>query len=63
MKKYGTEHFHVELVEETDSPEEREQYWIRFYNCYGSTGYNTTMGGDSKRYIDYEEIIRVYQEV
>lgn len=51
MKKYGTEHFHVELVEETDSPEEREQYWIRFYNCYGSTGYNATMGGDSKRYI------------
>lgn len=63
MKKYGTEHFHVELVEETDSPEEREQYWIRFYNCYGSTGYNATIGGDSKRYIDYEEIIRVYQEV
>lgn len=24
MKKYGTEHFHVELVEETDNPEERE---------------------------------------
>jgi len=63
MKKYGTEHFHVELVEETDNPEEREQYWIKFYNCYGSTGYNATMGGDSKRYIDYEEIVKVYQEV
>lgn len=37
MKKYGTEHFQVELVEETDNPEEREQYWIKFYNCYGST--------------------------
>ena len=57
MKKYGTEHFHVELVEETDNPEEREQYWIKYYNCYGSTGYNATMGGDSKRYIDYDEII------
>lgn len=63
MKKYGPEHFHVELVEETDNPEEREQYWIKFYNCYGSTGYNATMGGDSKRYIDYDEIVKVYQEV
>lgn len=63
MKKYGTEHFHVELVEETDNPEEREQYWIKFYNSYGSTGYNATMGGDSKKYIDYDEIVRIYQEI
>lgn len=62
MKKYGIEHFHVELIEETDSPEEREQYWIKFYNSYGD-GYNATMGGDSKKYIDYDEIIKVYQEV
>ena len=62
MKKYGIEHFHVELVEETDNPEEREQYWIKFYNSYGD-GYNATMGGDSKRYIDYDEIIKIYQEV
>ena len=63
MKKYGTEHFHVELIEETDNPEEREQYWIKFYNSYGSTGYNATMGGDSKKYIDYDEIVRIYQEI
>lgn len=62
MKKYGTEHFHVELVEETDNPEEREQYWIKFYGSYRD-GYNATMGGDSKKYIDYDEIVRVYQEV
>lgn len=63
MKKYGIEYFHVELVEETDDPEEREQYWIKFYNSYGSTGYNATMGGDSKKYIDYDEIVRIYQEI
>lgn len=62
MRKYGTEHFHIELIEETDNPEEREQYWIKFYNSY-KDGYNATMGGDSKKYIDYDEIIRVYQEV
>ena len=62
MKKYGTEHFHIELIEETNNPEEREQYWIRFYNSYGN-GYNATIGGDGKRYIDYDKIIQVYQEV
>ena len=28
MRKYGIEHFHIELIEETDIPEEREKYWI-----------------------------------
>ena len=36
MAKYGIEHFHIELLEETDNPEEREIYWIKekdsFYN-------------------------------
>ena len=63
MKKYGTEHFHVELVEETDNPEEREQYWIKFYNSYGSTGYNATMGGDGKKYIDVNKLIEAYNRL
>jgi hypothetical protein len=28
MRKYGIENFHIELIEETDKPEEREIYWI-----------------------------------
>ena len=63
MKKYGTEHFHVELVEETDNPEEREQYWIKFYNSYGSTGYNATMAGDGKKYIDVNKLIEAYERL
>ena len=63
MKKYGTEHFHVELVEETDNPEEQEQYWIKFYNSYGSTGYNATMGGDGKKYIDVNKLIEAYERL
>lgn len=63
MKKYGPEHFHVELVEETDNPEEREQYWIKFYNSYGSTGYNATMGGDGKKYIDVNKLIEAYSRL
>lgn len=62
MRKYGIEHFHVKLIEETNFPEEREIYWINkkqsFYN-----GYNATLGGEGKRYIDYNLIIHTYSEV
>ncbi len=60
MKKYGPEHFHVELVEETNSPEEREQYWIKFYGSYGD-GYNATIGGDGKSHIDNNEIEKMLE--
>jgi len=63
MRKYGIEHFHIELIEETDNPEEREIYWIKQYNSYGSAGYNATLGGDGKKYIDRDEVVKVYQEV
>jgi hypothetical protein len=59
MKKYGIEHFHVSLLEETDSPEEREIYWIAKRNTFHN-GYNATIGGDGKRYIDYNEVITLY---
>ena len=63
MRKYGIEHFRVELIEETDNPEEREQYWIKQKKSYGKTGYNATKRGDGKRYLDYNLIISVYKEL
>lgn len=62
MKKYGIEHFHIELVEETDNPNEREQYWIQYYNSY-HYGYNATLGGDGKKYIDYNLVITTYNQL
>ena len=62
MKKYGIEHFHIELLEETDQPEEREIYWIEKKRSF-KEGYNATMGGDGKRYIDYDLVVATYQEV
>ena len=44
IKKYGVEHFHIELVEETDNPNEREIYWIEVLEGY-TKGYNATLGG------------------
>ena len=62
MRKYGTEHFHIELLEKTDFPEERETYWIEQKRSY-KEGYNATLGGDGKRYIDYDMVIKAYNDL
>lgn len=62
MRKYGVEHFHIELIEETNNPEEREIYWIEKLGSF-KNGYNATMGGDGKKYIDYDLVIAIYREI
>lgn len=62
MRKYGVEHFHIELIEETDNPEEQEVYWIEQKRSF-KNGYNATLGGDGKRYCDYDLIVATYKEV
>ena len=62
INKYGIEHFHIILLEETDQPEERETYWIERKQSY-KYGYNATIGGDGKKYLDYDLICSVYNEV
>ena len=62
MQKYGVEHFHIELIEETDKPEEREKFWIEQKRSF-KTGYNATLGGDGKKYLDYDLIIATYKQV
>lgn len=59
MRKYGIEHFHIELIEETDNPEERECFWIEQKQSF-KNGYNATMGGDGRKYLDYDLIISTY---
>ena len=59
MRKYGIEHFHIELIEETDNPEEREVYWIEQKQSF-KYGYNATMGGDGQKYIDYDLVVATY---
>ena len=53
MNKYGIEHFHISLLEETDNPEERECYWIEKLGSF-KYGYNATIGGDGRKYLDYD---------
>lgn len=59
MLKYGCEHFHFELIEETSDLENREKYWISFFRTYvgfnDCNGYNATLGGDGKCYLELDE--------
>lgn len=71
MNKYGIEHFHFEVIEETNTQEDtckREKYWIETMRTYigfkDCNGYNATLGGDGKSYLnlDEEEIIKYHIE-
>lgn len=62
MNKYGVEHFHIELLEETDSPEERERFWIEQKGSF-KYGYNATVGGDGRPYLDYDVLIEAYNQL
>ena len=62
MCKYGIEHFHIEQIEETNNPEERESYWIEYFRSF-KNGYNATIGGNGKKYIDYDLVISTYKEL
>lgn len=61
MNKYGIEHFSIHLIEECADEEAsvREQYWISFYKGY-TEGYNATLGGDGKSYIDVSELLELW---
>lgn len=61
MTLYGTEHFSISLIEECDLSilNEREQYWIAFYDTYHN-GYNATKGGDGKQLYDYDLFVKEY---
>ena len=70
FNKYGVENFFIEEIEEVENDEiasEREIYWIDFLRSYigfeDSNGYNATLGGDSKRYYNYEELSKAYLEL
>ena len=61
MNTYGVDHFHIEQIEETENLEEREIYWIGYFEGYAQ-GYNVTKGGDGKKLYDHEAIISRLKE-
>jgi len=61
MRKYGVENFSISLLEETDDPDEREQYWIHTLDTYHN-GYNATLGGEGKPLYDHDAILARLKE-
>lgn len=62
MRKYGIEHFHISVLEETQEPEIRERYWIEKLQTF-KYGYNATIGGDGISYIDRQLVINTYKRL
>lgn len=66
IKFYGVENFTVSQIEECSDEllNEREIFWIKFYNSY-ENGYNSTGGGEGGIKITpskIEKIIQLYQD-
>lgn len=61
MRKYGTENFFIEMLEECEDNflDEREKYWIKILDTY-NRGYNETLGGEGLSLIDYESQIKPF---
>ena len=61
IQQYGIENFRFEIVElcHKDQLNEREIYWIDFYDSFNN-GYNSTLGGSNKNSIDEENILNLY---
>lgn len=57
IHKYGRDKFHITLLEECpqDKMNEREAYWISFYDSYNK-GYNLTKGGQESNYFNLHRL-------
>lgn len=57
IHKYGRDKFHITLLEECpiNLLNEREKYWISFYDSYNN-GYNLTKGGQDSNYFKLHRI-------
>lgn len=49
IRKYGIDSFKIEMIEECDDSilNEREKFWIQYFNSHGDNGYNVTDGGET----------------
>jgi hypothetical protein len=58
FEKYGLDSFIFEILEWTDSPDEREIELIKTYDTYNN-GYNLTIGGSGTRHLQEEQVKEV----
>ena len=52
LRKYGLQSFEISVIDVSENVEilnEKEKYWIKFFNCRAPNGYNLTDGGEGSR--------------
>lgn len=66
MNEFGVDNFCIQTIGQYEEKEleHKEMEYIYYYDTYRN-GYNETLGGDGKRYIDTpdEEFVRLYHEL
>lgn len=71
MRKYGIENFSFRIIEQNITGQElcdKQKYYIKQYKSYvgfeDCNGYNATLGGDGKPYIEFldEEVITTFSK-
>lgn len=62
FRKYGINNFNIEQIEEIDNSllNDREIYWINFYNSMMPNGYNMTFGGEGSTKINYKLVYELW---
>ena len=63
IRKYGSNNFYIEQIDEADGEtlKEREKYWIDYYKSnIHEFGYNLTNGGDGNFQLDYNQIYKLW---
>lgn len=63
ITKYGANNFFIEEIEQVPEEllNEREIYWIKFYDSFRN-GYNATTGGEGIHRTDETEILKLWNE-
>jgi group I intron endonuclease len=59
INKYGVDNFTFEVIDTTNNLDElnnKEIYWINFYNSVSPNGYNVTGGGQGKKMVSTNEL-------
>ena len=64
FNQYGIDNFTFEVIEECEANKlnEREQYWIDYYDCYNN-GYNMSRIQNLQSKIDWEVALRIVNDL
>ena len=69
IRKYGKNNFTFEIIEKCPQNQlnERENYWIKYYDCINPNGYNISEGSDNKNnnycFIDKAVVFNIINEL